>query len=302
MHLPNHPYHHVLKSMLWVAAWTSMSQAGPFPGYQDHDVATDLITAWANEVIGYAPAPGVTNTPGYPPGSPAIPNNIASRGLGPADGQTVSLGELNSSQIAAQMVPPGEITVGFAEPVFNGPGADFAIFENAGAFYENPYIFAELAFVEVSSNGSDFARFPAVSYNLQDNGDSLLDPNELNALYGPSYAGVNTTNIHNLAGVHLTGSGTPMDLNELAENFLVTTGLVDLHRVKYVRLVDIPGNGSFFDFQGNPIFDAWETSISGGFDLDAVGAIHTVPEPTAYWLASLILIAFATRWRSFFRN
>ena len=133
-------------------------------------------------------------------------------------------------------------------------------------------------------------------------GDSLLDPNELNAPYGPSYAGVDTTNIYNLAGVHPTGSGTPMDLNELAENLLVTTGLVDLHRVKYIRLVDIPGNGAFFDSQSNPIFDAWETSLSGGFDLDAVGAIHTVPEPAAYWLTSLVLIAFATRWRSFFRN
>ena len=125
-----------------------MSQAGPFPGFQDHGVATDLMTAWANEVIGYAPTPGVTDTPGYPPGSPAIPNNIASRSLGPADGQTVSLGELNT----AQTVPAGEITVSFAQPVFNGPGADLAIFENAGVFYANPYIFAELAFVEVSSN------------------------------------------------------------------------------------------------------------------------------------------------------
>ena len=59
------------------------------------------MTAWANEVIRYAPAPGVTDTPGYPAGSPALPNNIASRGLGPADGQTVSLGALTRSPLAA---------------------------------------------------------------------------------------------------------------------------------------------------------------------------------------------------------
>jgi hypothetical protein len=297
MHLLNHLYHPISKSMLCVAVWTSLSQAGPFPGFLDRSTAIDSMTAWANEVISYAPAPGVTETPGYPPGSPAIPNNIASRGLGPADGQTVSLGELTTSQLAAQTVPPGKIAVSFSQPIFNGPGADFAIFENAGDYYGSPYIFAELAFVEVSSNGSDFARFPAISHNIQDNGDSVLDPDELNAIYGASFAGADTTNIHNLAGVHPMGSGTPMDLDDLVENFLVTTGLVNLHRIKYVRLVDIPGNGSFFDSQNNPIFDAWETSTSGGFDLDAVGATHTIPEPTACWLIRLVLIAFTTHWR-----
>src|SRR5690606_19802057 len=33
------------------------------------------------------------------------------------------------------------------------------------------------------------------------------------------------------------------------------------------------------DSLGNPILDTWLTTGSGGFDLDAVGAINVVPEP-----------------------
>ncbi len=46
--------------------------------------------------------------------------------------------------------------------------------------------------------------------------------------------------------------------------------------------MDNPGNGSFLDSEGNPIIDNWLTEGTGGFDLDAIGALHAFPEPRAY--------------------
>jgi hypothetical protein len=168
-----------------------------------------------------------------------------------------------------------------ASTAFNGPGADLAVFENAGTFFDDPFVFAELAFVEVSSDGTHFARFPAVSLNTES--DGLITP------FGRAFAGVDSTNINNLAGYHPQGFGTPFDLADLASNPAVVDGLVDLGAISFVRLVDIPGDGSVVDSLGNPILDAWLTAGSGGFDLDAVGVINAVPEPTAW----LLLVAGA---------
>jgi len=52
----------------------------------------------------------------------------------------------------------GSATLGFASPIANGPGFDFAVFENS---FDD--LFLELAFIEVSSDGSHFVRFPAIS-------------------------------------------------------------------------------------------------------------------------------------------
>ena len=59
-------------------------------------------------------------------------------------------------------------TVTFASPIYNGEGPDFAVFEN-GFDIDDEYDptgvlhFLELAFVEVSSDGENFFRFPAVT-------------------------------------------------------------------------------------------------------------------------------------------
>lgn len=183
-----------------------------------------------------------------------------------------SLGDLTSDEIAAGAAP-GYLTVQFPGVIENGGGADFAVFENGFVFPSAPYLFAELAYVEVSSNGVDFARFPSISTNTTFNGGSQ------------SFAGFDMTNVYNLAGKHASGWGTPFDLDDLLSDPLVTGGSVDLSAIAYVRLVDIPGSGDFVDSQGNPILDAWLTQGSGGFDFRlpeglGVGAIHlAVPEP-----------------------
>ncbi len=146
----------------------------------------------------------------------------------------------------------------FDHPITNGADWDFAVFENS--FNDT---FLELGYVEVSSNGNDFFRFPNES----------LTPNPVGA-----FGSVDPTNIDGLAAKYRQGYGTPFDLNLLAG----VSPLLDVNWVPYVRIVDIVGDGTYLDSFNRPIYDPHKTTGSGGFDLDAIGVRHfaaAVPEP-----------------------
>ena len=197
----------------------------------------------------------------YQRSDPDLPFSDSSLALGPVTGdafEVVALGELNATALAAG-TPPGTITLTLPQPVRNLSGADFVVFEN-GVIAQSNFggagiggIFGELAYVEVSADGVNFARFPSASATTS-------------ALNG--YGSIDPTKVRNLAGKHVNGYGdswgTPFDLTE-----------VGLAQITHIRLVDIPGNGSFLDSAGRPIYDPWPTFGSGGFDLEAVGAIST---------------------------
>ncbi len=180
-------------------------------------------------------------------------------GLGAVTGDNfhaVSLGDL-SAQSIAEGATPGSITVELSKPVRNLSGADFVVFENGHITQTNQGgvgiggIFAELAEVWVSGNGTDFLKFPTTS---------------LTASAAGMYGSIDPTNVHHLAGKHVNAYGnswgTPFDLAQ-----------VGLAVITHIRLVDVPGNGAFFDQSGRPIYDPWRTFGSAGFDLEAVGAI-----------------------------
>lgn len=218
-----------------------------------------IFRAWATTVVDYSPAPNVI---GY---------GNANKALGPVTGDysdVVSLGDLSTAQILAG-VQPGSITLGFEQSIINGEGADFVVFENGfistGAQGVAGQTFAELAYVEVSTDGVNFARFPSKSLTQ--------------ALVGANGT-VDPTDVYNLAGKGVNNDGdcwgTPFDLSALANHPLVLSGQVNLNEINFVRVVDIPGNGTYTDSDGAPIYDAWLTTGSGGFDLEAIGAIHTV--------------------------
>lgn len=161
------------------------------------------------------------------------------------DGFTVSLGD------------GGKATLRFEYPIKNGPGADFAVFENA--FNAT---FLELAFVEVSSDGQNFVRFPAIS-----NTDTSLQVN--------SFGSVDASLLYNLAGKYRANYGTPFDLEELVAD----SAVLNVNAVTHVRLVDVVGciqdPYASRDSRGVKVNDPWSTPFaSSGFDLDAVGVIH----------------------------
>jgi hypothetical protein len=251
--------------------WSTAALAGPYDnvGISKEDPA---ILQWAANVVDYRPAPGVGAMFSNPQNA-----------LHAADGSIVSLGDLTAEQINNN-IPPGTISLSFATGLMDGPGWDLAAFENAGTFFTPPFVFAELGYVEVSTDGVAFARFPSVSHNVEP-GQGIPGDTEIITSFGRAFAGVNATNIYNLAGIHPVNVGTAFDLEDLAADALVLSGAVNTNDIRFVRIADIPGNGAFLDSQGRGILDAWPTTGSGGVDLDAVGARYVVPEPGAAALA-----------------
>lgn len=166
-------------------------------------------------------------------------------GLGNPDSKIVSLGD------------SGEIILSFPHRIINGVGPDFAVFENS---FNNTYL--ELAFVEISSDGKHFIRFPSVSLLptiVQLGNDAVMD----------------ATKIDNLAGKYKGGFGTPFDLEILKDS-----ANLDVNNVRYVKLIDVVGSvNPIFgtkDSKGNLINDPFPTPYpSSGFDLDAVGVINS---------------------------
>lgn len=163
----------------------------------------------------------------------------------------------------------GTATLTFAQPISNGPGWDFAVFENG---FNDTYL--ELAFVEVSSNGTGFVRFPATSLTQT---DTQID----------GFGALDATKLDNLAGKYRAQFGTPFDLEALTDS----PGL-DVDAITHVRLVDVVGciqdAYATHDHLGNKVNDPWTTAFaSSGFDLDGVGVIHE--------LATSVDEAFAQR-------
>lgn len=155
----------------------------------------------------------------------------------------------------------GIATLTFANPIYNGDGFDFAVFEN-GFYTQSPLAFLEFAFVEVSSDGNHFFRFPVTS-NIQDTTQVPM-------------TGVDCSLVNNLAGKYVSGFGTPFDLEELKNE----VGL-DVNNTTHVRLIDAVGsiNNQYatHDQFGQKINDPYPTLFaSSGFDLDAVGVINQV--------------------------
>ena len=149
----------------------------------------------------------------------------------------------------------GSAILTFSSPILNGNGPDFAVFENA---FNNTFL--ELAHVEVSSDGINYFRFESSSL-------SQINSQIINE--------VNASDIQNLAGKYRAQYGTPFDLDEMIGNINL-----DINNITHVKIIDVIGNinepYSSYDSQGNIINDPFPTPFeTGGFDLDAIGVIHS---------------------------
>lgn len=217
------------------------------------------IVGWATGFADLVRGPAQIDTPGYGYASFGVGDYV----LGPVRRETqddvydvVSLGD------------GGRITLTFAEPIADGPGWDFAVFENAFAGS-----FLELAFVEVSSDGVNFFRFDAFSETPSSTQVGSFSP-------------IDPTDVYNLAGKYAGGFGTPFDLAELAGR----SPLLDVNAITHVRVIDVIGTinpaHASVDSLGRMINEPWPTPFStGGFDLDGVAVRHFASAVTTGYAA-----------------
>lgn len=304
----------MLAGVVVAGPYTEVGVSGYVGGVVDpNNRVNPIFRDWAQKVHKYEPSPDV-----------ALKWQNTSLALGPPTGDKAHVVSLGDIEYITAETEPGKITIDFSDPndiISNKSGYDFVVFENGFVVNDtNPSIgaiagemFAELAYVEVATDPNDgFARFPSVS----------LTPN-LTGTYGT----LEVSDVYNLAGKHSNGvsdcTGTPFDLSDLSDDPLVLSGQVDLNNIKYIRIVDIPGGGYYFDeansagyldpntapeysvYVGDhPIYDAWVTTGSGGFDLEALGVLNEQEFSADINLDGLVdmldFVLFASAWQANF--
>ena len=238
----------LLLAMVPVVLWAQFAPAQDKPGTTAMHADSSAFVAWAT---------GVEVERG--------PMNIAEPDAGMASfgpDLSVALGRPGGIMDVVSLGDGGTATLTFASPIYNGPGPDFAVFENGFANAVNPETWAlELGFVEVSSDGENFFRFPALTY--------VQTEEQLG-----NAGSINPGQLHNFASKYGAFYGTPFDLDEVEDN-----ALLDKMKITHVRIVDVVGNidpeYATHDSQGHVVNDPWPTPFAScGFDLDAVGVIH----------------------------
>jgi hypothetical protein len=238
----------ILMAMVPMAMWAQFAPAQDQPGTTAMHADSSAFVAWATGCVAEPGPMNITN----PSAGVAGAGWPASNAIGSPQG-TMGVTCLGDG---------GQATLTFASPICNREGPDFAVFENGFANAGNPDLwFLELGFVEVSSDGENFFRFPAISMVQT---ETQVD----------GFGCINPAQIHNLASKYGAMYGTPFELDEVPDD-----PLLDKNSITHVRIVDVVGciqNGyCTYDSQGNIVNDPWPTPFAScGMDLDAVGVIH----------------------------
>ena len=246
-------YHYWWYTYVYPMAINAVSQPaamGPFCGVVGTTGCTAIayndnrIKAWATGCTLVLGSQNLSD-----PSAPVVTYGTADEAVGAASTSTMDVVSLGDG---------GSATLTFEKPIANGDGYDFAVFENSFNDY-----FLELAFVEVSSDGERFVRFPATSLTQT--------ARQITSSVDPTY-------INNLAGKYRVGYGTPFDLNELRDS----AGL-DINNITHVRVIDVVGSidpelGTHDAF-GHIINDPFPTiTYSAGFDLDGIAVLNQKTE------------------------
>lgn len=145
--------------------------------------------------------------------------------------------EAGGTMDVASLGCDGRITLGFADGVPDGPGADLIVFENA--FATKNTTFAEPGAVLVSDDGNSWYAFAC------------------DVASGDGCAGVSPAAVVDAAGARDPdrAGGDAFDLDDLALDHIAWVRIVDRTREHY----------------GD---DKWCGGMGGGFDLDAVARVH----------------------------
>lgn len=220
------------------------SQAQSFPPAAGQAGSTAI---YKTDVSFVAWATGVQVTRGYKkisdPSLGVVATGLPSNAIGSPTGAVVSLGDR------------GEAVAIFNSSIIDGPGFDFAVFENGNTGY------LELAIVKVSSDGVNYFGFPTSSQTQT-------------ATQIGTFGTPQATYLNNIAGKYDGNYGTPFDLSEIPND-----PLLDKNNITHIKIIDVVGSidplYATYDGLGNAINDSFPTPFdSGGFDLQAVGVIH----------------------------
>lgn len=225
------------------AAAQSYAPAAGLPGSTAVFKDSPQIVSWANGIEVQRGLINIANPNATAGGSNYATTGLEEDAVGYANGDIVSLGD------------GGHAIATFFLPIVNGPGFDFAVFENGST------AFLELAFVEVSSDGVNYFRFPSHSQT------------QTQTQIG-SFGTPQAEYLNNLAGKYSAQYGTPFDLSDLPDN-----ELLDKNSITHVKIVDVVGSidpdYATYDSFGNAVNEAFPTPFaSGGFDLQAVAVIN----------------------------
>lgn len=246
----------------------------PFPGaaetqgsdaVQSEDPA---IRGWAMSVVDYQIGEEVPAELQFP-----------EKALGPVDDPVESVVTLGRG---------GQITLRMEVPVRDIPGPDLVVFENA---FNNTFL--ELAWVEISSDGVHFARFPNYSWTLEPVGAfGSVDPKLVKGLagkyrqgYGTPFdlANLRTAYLHALTKETWEGPAEPEFSQNYRDALVANFGKIHFGAIRYVRIVDIVGDGTALDSEGFAIFDPYPTLGTAGFDLAGVGVVDPQGQISVTW-------------------
>jgi len=209
-----------------------------------------FVGFFATEVLDFSPGVGYEGRPD------------ASLALGPPRGAGLNNGSTHVVTLGLQ----GSLTLGFADPngrgrfLADGPGADFIVSENP---FEDTYhmTFVELVRVQVSTDGVHFAEFPTLCEQTEPvpADFNTVDPSLYHGFAGtrPVLYDAGSTGPPGQRDPFdpVSAGGDPFDLADLAGVDEVVRGLVDPNRIRFVRLIDVDGNGTETDTSGNTIYD-----------------------------------------------
>ena len=291
-----------------VTALTAVSAAaGPFPDYNQGILSNDArIVSWATGWQNYIqpdPASG-----GFSHDNSNQSNSIDNAVLGAPTDFTLN----GTTKHVLSLGHGASITLTFGQSVPRQGSWNFAVFNNAflstapglanrggGTNYVydgqgtnlipvargNNFIWTKPAFVDVSSDATNWARFPVTYWNT----DVLFQASVPDT--PDHWLSQDVTMIDGLAGKYVLQYGTPFSLSTLTNAPQVISGLVDLNNIRYVRLTDVIGDGSTTDQYGNvirsPYYDGTQLpalvptpdSSTDGFCLRGVAILET-PLPT----------------------
>ena len=190
-----------------------------------------------------------------------------------AVGAPSGAGNSNGSFEVVSLGTSGSLTLEFGNSCVDGAGADLMVCENP-FFVSTGGSFAETLFVEASTDGVHFARFP----NRYTGPQSQLPPIEGAPLaWYRGFAGVRPVLANvalNLDPYDLVHAGADaFDLADLAGDPLVQNGTVNLFDVHFVRLLDV-NSGNSLDSTGTIVWDCGLDATSSA-DVDAIVALNS---------------------------